>query len=154
VAAREDKEALMTWIDRSALPYSTETIWNAGLAGTAIAGKGRSLEVGNDADWMPEHLLLLAAESCYMSTLLTLARESGLEVLGYVSKSRLDMSARSGEPPALELMPCVVVRSEDDAQRVVRLAAHVTDRSGVASLLADRLRVTLDVRAVPDVSPQ
>jgi hypothetical protein len=143
----------MTWIDRST-PYSTETVWNAGLAGTAIAGKGHSLKVGNDGDWVPEHLLLLAAESSYMSTLLALARESGLEILGYVSKSRLDMNARSGEPPTLMLMPCVVVRSDGDAQWVVRLAAHVTERSGVASLLADRLRVTLDVRVVPDMNLQ
>jgi organic hydroperoxide reductase OsmC/OhrA len=143
----------MTWIDGSTVSYSTETVWNAGLAGTAMADKGRSLRVGNDGDWTPEHLLLLAAESCYMSTLLTLARESGLDILGYVSKSHLHPHPRNGDAPALVLMPCVVVRSEDDAQRVAHLAGQVPRRSVVANLLADRLRVTLDVRAVPDERP-
>ena len=67
---------------RSRAPFKTETVWNAGLAGTGAAGEGQLLTVGHEGDWVPEHLLLLAAESCFMSTLPTLALDAGIDVLG------------------------------------------------------------------------
>lgn len=142
----------MAWIERAVSAYSTETVWNAGLAGTSVAADGRSLTVGKDGEWAPESLLLLAAESSFMSTLLALARDAGIDVLGYVSKGHLDASTRQGEPPAIAVMPCVVVASERDGARISRLAGSVTRESVVARLLGERLRVTLDVRVVPGQS--
>lgn len=138
----------MPWTERAISPYSTETVWNAGLSGTAVASDGRSLTVGQEGAWAPEYLLLLAAESCFMTTLLGLARNADIEVLGYVSKGRLQ-ARDPGEHPAIALMPCVVVGSEDDVSRVLHLANNVTRESIVARLLGERLRVTLDVRALP-----
>jgi|KBSMisStaDraftv2_1062788.scaffolds.fasta_scaffold435184_2 organic hydroperoxide reductase OsmC/OhrA len=138
----------MTWPGRALSPYSTETVWNTGLSGTAVASDGRTLTVGQEGAWAPEYLLLLAAESCFMTTLLGLARDAHVQVLGYVSKGRLQ--ARDvGESPAVVLMPCVVVASEDDVSHIMRLSNNVTRESIVARLLGDRLRVTLDVRALP-----
>jgi organic hydroperoxide reductase OsmC/OhrA len=139
----------MTWIEQSASPYSTETVWTAGLAGTGLASHGRSLTVGHDADWAPEYLLLLAAESCFMSTLLALARQARVEVLGYVSKGQLQMRSENGEAPSILLTPCIVVASENDAACVGRLANAVTREAVVARLLGERLHVSLDVRVVP-----
>jgi organic hydroperoxide reductase OsmC/OhrA len=139
----------MAWTERAASPYSTETVWNAGLSGTGVANDGRTLTVGQEGAWAPEYLLLLAAESCFMTTLLGLARDADIQVLGYVSKGRLQPRDAGTEGPAIALMPCVVVGSEDDVSRVFRLAGNVSRESTVARLLGDRLRVTLDVRAVP-----
>lgn len=139
----------MTWIERSTSPYSTETVWNTGLAGTGVADDGRSLTVGREGAWAPEYLLLLAAESCFMSTLLALARESGIDVLGYVSKGHLQGRAGVVDDASVVLTPCVVVASRDDAEKIGRLASHVKQKSIVASLLGERLRIALDVRAVP-----
>jgi len=139
----------MTWIEPSASPYSTETVWNAGLAGTGVASHGRSLTVGHDADWAPEYLLLLAAESCFMSTLLALARQARIDVLGYVSKGQLQTRSDNGEAPSILLTPCVVVATERDAECIGRLAAAVTREAVVARVLGERLQVTLDVRVVP-----
>ena len=45
-----------------AFPFSSETVWDTGLSASGSAG-GRSLTVGFEGDWAPEHLLLLALES-------------------------------------------------------------------------------------------
>jgi organic hydroperoxide reductase OsmC/OhrA len=139
----------MTWIETATSLYSTETVWNAGLAGTSIANHGKSLTVGRDGDWSPEHLLLLAAESCVMSTLLALAGDAGIDILGYVSKGQLHGRSDNDEKPAIVLMPCVVVGSDEDAARVSRLVSTVARHSIVAKALGERLGIMLDVRVVP-----
>jgi organic hydroperoxide reductase OsmC/OhrA len=149
---REDEGSTMVWSESATLPYSTETVWNAGLEGTSVANDGRSLTVGRDGEWAPEYLLLLAAESCFMSTLLALARQAGLDVLGYVSKGHLATVPPHPDAPIVALTPCVVVASDDDVERIAKLAAQVTRTSVVARLLGDRLRVNLDVRAVGSAS--
>jgi organic hydroperoxide reductase OsmC/OhrA len=130
-------------------PFSTETVWNAGLSGTGSCGEGQSLTIGHDAEWSPEHLLLFAAEACVMSTLLTLALDAGIDVLGYVSTGRLHVPAEPLSLPTLSLVPCIVVATDDEAGRVRRLVRQAVEESIVARLLGDRLTVAADVRAVP-----
>jgi organic hydroperoxide reductase OsmC/OhrA len=137
----------MAWIEE-ALPHSTETVWNTGLVGTSVANHGDSLTIGREGGWAPEDLVLLAAESCFMSTLLELAREASIDVLGYVSKAHLETKTPRGRGPSIVLMPCVVVGTPDDIARVHRLATRVPRESIVAKLLNAHLQVTLDVRAV------
>jgi organic hydroperoxide reductase OsmC/OhrA len=136
----------------AAFPFSSETIWNAGLSATGSAG-GHSLSAGFEGDWAPEHLLLLAVESCYMSTFLSLAYASGLEVLGYVSNARFEQaSAHPASAPVVSLAPCIVVGTADDAVRARQLVAESTRASAVARLIGPRLKVLADVRVVPDRS--
>ncbi|MBI3403494.1 MAG: OsmC family protein [Acidobacteria bacterium] len=135
-----------------ALTFTTETVWNAGLAGTGMSGEGRSLTVGHEGEWSPEHLLLLAAESCFMSTLLALARAEGIDVLGYVSSGQLQIpDDRQGASRVL-LTPCVVVLGDGDAERVRALARQAREESIVARTLGAGLTVALDVRVVPEES--
>lgn len=129
-------------------PFKTETVWNTGLAGTGVAGEGQSLTVGHEGDWMPEHLLLLAAESCFMSTLLTLAVDAGIEVLGYVSKGSLHVPEDPGQA-SLVLSPCAVVATPHDAKRLTALGRQARHESIVARMLGDRFRLELDVRTLP-----
>ena len=132
-------------------PFSTETVWNAGLSGTGSCGEGQSLTIGHDAEWCPEHLLLFAAEGCFMSTLLTLALDAGIDVLGYVSTGRLHVPPEPLSRPTLSLAPCIVVATDDEARRVRRLVGQAVEASTVARLLGDRLTVAADVRAVPEL---
>jgi organic hydroperoxide reductase OsmC/OhrA len=132
------------------LPFTTETVWNAGLAGTGVSGEGRSLTVGHEGDWNPEHLLLLAAESCFMSTLLALAHGEGIEVLGYVSSGQLHIPDDPHAALTILLTPCIVVLSDGDADRVRALARQAREESVVARTLGAGLTVALDVRAVPN----
>lgn len=134
-----------------AFPFSSEMVWNTGLSATGSAG-GRSLSAGFEGDWAPEHLLLLAVESCFMSTFLSLAYSSGLEVLGYVSNARLEHGTMPGALPAISLAPCVVVGSPVDVTLARETANAASRESVVARLLGTRLRVAPDIRLVSEPS--
>lgn len=129
--------------------FATETVWNSGLAGTGATSDGRSLTVGHHGEWTPEHLLLLATESCFMSTLLALASAAGVAVPGYVSSGHLDIPADGRLAPSVSVSPCVVLESERDAERIVVCAKQAEKESVVARLLGGRVNVSLDVRVVP-----
>jgi organic hydroperoxide reductase OsmC/OhrA len=135
-----------------ASPFTTETVWNAGLAGTGMSGEGRSLTVGHEGEWSPEHLLLLAAESCFMSTLLALARAEGIDVLGYVSSGQLPVPDDPHAALTVLLTPCIVVLNERDAKRIRGLARQAREESVVARTLGHALKVAVDVRVVPSNS--
>src|SRR5215472_2334833 len=96
---------MMPWIDGAMPPHTTETIWNAGFAGTSVEGHGRSLAVGRGDGWAPEDLLLAAVEGSFMSALLGLADEAGVEVLGYVSKGALAEKGTNGGQTTIDVMP-------------------------------------------------
>jgi organic hydroperoxide reductase OsmC/OhrA len=130
-----------------AFPFTSETVWNAGLSATGSAGGG-SLTVGFEGDWAPEHLLLLAVESCFMSTFLSLAYASGLEVLGYVSSARLEHGGQSSTAPSVSLAPCIIVGRPADAATASELASEAARESVMARLFGTRLRVTPDVRLI------
>lgn len=132
-----------------AFPFSSETVWNTGLAAAGTAG-GRSISVGFEGDWAPEHLLLLATESCFMSTFLSLAYAAGLEVLGFISNARLEHGAHQSSLPSVSLAPCIVVGAPMDVTIARELAGAAVRESVVARLLGSRLRVVADVRLVSE----
>jgi hypothetical protein len=126
----------------------TETVWDSGLTGTASTDEGRSLAIGDEGAWTPEHLLLFAAEGSYMASLLSLVQREGIDVLGYLSTAELHPTAVRQVPPSVLLLPCIVVGSDADAERVRAFARDAIEESPIARLLGDRLQVVLDVRAV------
>ena len=128
--------------------FTTETVWNAGLVGTGATSEGRSLTVGHQGEWMPEHLLLLAAESCFMSTLLRAAAAADVTVLGYVSSGHLDAPGDVAAAPSVSLYPCVVVATAADAARVTACATQAEKNSTVARLLGSFVHINFEVRVV------
>lgn len=130
-------------------PYATETVWDGGLSGTGVCDKGM-LSVGRDSGgWSPEHLLLFAAETSLMESILAAARDADIEVLGYVSSGHLEIPDEPGAAPRLTLKPCIVVASADEAQRAALLSTAVAETSMAGRLLGSSLHVGLDVRLEP-----
>jgi hypothetical protein len=127
--------------------YVTEMIWNGGDSGTAVCGDGTELKVGtDDGGWSSEYLLLLAAETSLMTSVLAAARDSDLQVLGYVSSGHLEMSDDPAVAPRLTVRPCLVVGSSQDAERAAVLLTAAATESIIGRLLGERLQVGLDVR--------
>jgi organic hydroperoxide reductase OsmC/OhrA len=93
---------------------SLELVWDEDLDATAVTEQGAPIKVGPAARLSPAHLLALAASSCLMTTLLTLARKAGVSVQGYVSSARLGQTP--GAVPDVALAACVVVTSDADRQ--------------------------------------
>jgi organic hydroperoxide reductase OsmC/OhrA len=125
---------------------SLELIWDEELNATVITEAGEPLRIGPAASLSPSHLLALAASSCLMTTLLTLAREAEVAVQGYVSSARL--RAASGRAPDIELAPCVVVHTDADRIRIDELWPRAIEQSPALRLLGEHLRVEPTVRVV------
>lgn len=133
--------------------FVTELVWHGGESGTGLTEHGASMSCGCPAEWVPEHLLCLAADSSFMTTLLRLASEAGLEVLGYVSRARLEAPADAGQPPQVTLSPCIVVGSDEAARVIERLCNEAVRESLVSRVLHGRIHVSADVKVVaPDAT--
>jgi organic hydroperoxide reductase OsmC/OhrA len=128
---------------------SLELVWDEDLDATAVTEQGAPIKVGPAARLSPAHLLALAASSCLMTTLLTLAREAGLSVQGYVSSARLGQTP--GAVPDVALSACVVVASDADRQQIEQLWPQAIERSPTLRLLSAHLHVEPTVRVVSPV---
>lgn len=98
--------------------------------------------------WSPETLLVLAASSCFLNTLLFFAEKSGLTLVGY----RADAEGRLERVPGvgfrfaeLTLRPTVVVESESDTELARRLLEKAERACIVANSLAAPVRVQAEV---------
>jgi organic hydroperoxide reductase OsmC/OhrA len=125
---------------------SLELVWDEDLDATAVTEQGAPIKVGPAARLLPAHLLALAASSCLMTTLLTLAREAGVSVQGYVSSARLGQTP--GAVPDVALAACVVVASDADRQQIEQLWPQAVERSPTLRLLSAHLHVEPTVRVV------
>jgi organic hydroperoxide reductase OsmC/OhrA len=128
---------------------SLELVWDADLDATAVTEQGAPIKVGPTARLSPAHLLALAASSCLMTTLLTLAREAGISVQGYVSSARLGQTP--GAVPDVALAACVVVASDADRRQIEQLWPQAVEGSPTLRLLSAHLHVEPSVRVVSPV---
>lgn len=128
---------------------SLELVWDEDLDATAVTEQGAPIKVGPAVRLSPAHLLALAASSCLMTTLLTLAREAGVSVQGYVSSARLRETP--GTVPDVALAPCVVVASEPDRQQIEQLWPQAVEGSPTLRLLSAHVQVEPTVRLVSPV---
>lgn len=126
---------------------SLELVWDEDLNATAVTERGAPIRIGPAASLSPPHLLALAASSCLMTTLLTLAGEAGVSLQGYVSSARLRETP--GTVPDVALAPCVVVGSDADRRRIEQLWPQAIERSPTLRLLGTHLQVEPTVRVVP-----
>lgn len=136
--------------------FTIEMVWDDGTDATAVALdvplQGARLRVGPEAGWLPAHLLTLAAASSFMSALLRLAAGAHVDVLGFVSNSKLRVPGDREQVPALTLSPCIVVRSEEDAKRIGALCDEAILLSDVCRTLQGRLRLEPDIEVVASAS--
>lgn len=136
--------------------YSVSVTWMQGREGFAQApGIADTLKFsapeefgGQPGMWSPETLLVLAASSCFLNTLLFFAEKSGLTLVGY----RADAEGRLERVPGvgfrfaeLTLRPTVVVESETDAELARRLLEKAERACIVANSLAAPVRVQAEV---------
>jgi uncharacterized OsmC-like protein len=128
---------------------SLELVWDEDLDATGVTEQGAPIKVGPAARLSPAHLLALAASSCLMTTVLTLAREAGVSVQGYVSSARLGQTP--GAVPDVALAACVVVASDADRQQIEQLWPRAVERSPTLRLLSAHLHVEPTVRVVSPV---
>jgi hypothetical protein len=83
-----------------------------------------------------------------MSSLLRLAAEAGLCVLGFVSNSRLRIPGDPSERPTLALEPCIVVASKQEVERMRELCEQAVQASDMCRMLEDRVDLEPDIQVL------
>jgi len=123
-----------------------QVVWDRDCRCTAQARSGDTIDVGPGARWSPEQLFVAGVESSLMSVFLRLAQDAGVEILGYVSaaESTLDLNALR---PSIVVRPCIVVDSEEDRRRVLRLLSNVAEASPIARALGSAVSIDAEVVA-------
>jgi organic hydroperoxide reductase OsmC/OhrA len=110
---------------------------------------------GAEGFWTPEHLLVLAANSCLMSTMLALAEHNRLTLVGYRAdgEGRLEKIPGQGYRFAeIVLRPLVTVQSEEDIVRAEQLLAKAEKYCLVANALSVPVHVDARVEVVATVT--
>jgi len=143
--------------------YNVNATWMDGRTGSAEASNvpvpvffSAPPEFGGtEGLWTPEHLLVLAANSCLMSTLVVLAEHNGLTLIGY----RADAEGRLEKVPGqgyrfteIVIRPLVTVQSEDDFALAEKLLAKAEKLCIVANALSVPVRVDARIEIVATVT--
>lgn len=139
--------------------YRVSLTWLNGRDGRAEAsGVKESLtfssppEFGGRAGlWSPEQLLVLAASSCFLSTLLFFADRTGLTLTGYRAEAEGHLERSNGKGfqfAEIVLRPVIVVEKESDIELVRRLVERAERGCIVANSLMPPVRVEAQVETL------
>jgi len=136
--------------------YDVSVRWTGGKQGTACAPDGLpDLEIGSPPQfggpggrWTPEHFFVEAAAACWMTTFLTVAELSKLEVAeisaaaeGFLEKG----DDRRFSITRIAIRPRVAVRSEADRERALRLIQKAEEACLVARSMRSVIELTPEV---------
>jgi organic hydroperoxide reductase OsmC/OhrA len=143
--------------------YNVNVTWMDGRTGNAEAFRV-SVPVffsappefgGTEGFWTPEHLLVLAANSCLMSTFLSLAEHNRLTLVGYRADAEGKLERIPGKGyrfAEIVIRPHVIVQSEGDLARAEQLLAKAEKYCLVANALSVPVRVVAEVEVVATVT--
>lgn len=79
---------------------------------------------GQEGTWTPEHLFVASVNACFMTTLLAIAGNSGLEIVRLSSKATGRLEKTDGSEyqiTEIVLKPDLVIRAAKDLERAARL---------------------------------
>lgn len=110
---------------------------------------------GPEGFWTPEHLLVLAANSCLMSTMLALAEHNGLTLVGYRADAEGKLEKIPGQGyrfTEIVIRPLVTLQSDDDLALAEKLLAKAEKLCIVANALSVPVRVDARIEVVATVT--
>lgn len=119
-----------------------ELVWDQRRAGTATTLAGRSLVVGEQADFSPEEILAIAVAACLMRTSVRIAAESGVELLSFTAAAKFEDPSI---PNRIHVRAHMVTSDAVPEVRTRDVWSRAVRDSSVACLLGDRLVPELEV---------
>jgi organic hydroperoxide reductase OsmC/OhrA len=122
-----------------------ELVWDDRTVGTATTPRGRSILVGDAAEFSPDELLATAAASCLMRTLVRLADGAGIKLLGFTAGADVNGDCQRGDVPSVHLWVHLVVSDAVPAPRIAALWTRAVRQSPLARLLGGRLVIEHDI---------
>jgi organic hydroperoxide reductase OsmC/OhrA len=138
--------------------YETSLTWEGKRKGNATAPGLPGLPVstppefnGDAGFWTPEHLFVLAAESCLMATFVAIAEKMRVGVRSYSSSARGKLEWIDGEGyrfTELEIRPAIELEQEADREKALRVVEKAEKGCLVARSITTRVTVVADIRVV------
>lgn len=112
--------------------YEVEVNWKTQRIGVLNSDAlNNSVEVATPPDfpggiagiWSPEHLFVAAANSCLMTTFLSIAEKTHLEFSSYSSKAigKLEMTENGFYINEIILRPKIIVNNDKDIEKTIKL---------------------------------
>lgn len=130
--------------------YQLDLTWTQGRSGTVGTDAFPSMEFsappefsGEAGKWTPEHFLVAAAASCFMTTFLAIAEISHLQVVSFRSRAhgKLEKVPQEGYRfTEINLAPVIEVAPED-VERALRILAKAEKNCFVTKSLRAAVKV-------------
>lgn len=129
-----------------------ELVWDQQQAGTATAPSGRSLAVGEEAEFSPAELLATSVASCLMCACVKLAGEAGVDLLSFTATAQLNTDVTL-TAPRIDVRARMVTTDEVPEARMLSLWNVALRESPVALLLGERLHAEIEVTRLSSATP-
>lgn len=139
--------------------YEVDLVWTSDRKGTISSPVlNSSIEVATPPEfpkgipgiWSPEHLLVAAVNSCYMTTFLAIAENFKLafESLDCKAVGLLEQPEGKYLITTVLLKPVLVINDEHNAEKAMR----VLEKTEKACLISNSIKATIKLDAVVKVS--
>lgn len=138
--------------------YEVDLVWTSDRKGTISSPVlNSSIEVATPPEfpkgipgiWSPEHLLVAAVNSCYMTTFLAIAENFKLEFVSLDCKAVGLLEQPEGKYliTTVLLKPVLVIKDEANTEKAMR----VLEKTEKACLIANSIKATIKLDAVVKV---
>ncbi len=134
--------------------YETETEWIVGTdckvnaIGLPSISCGAPPEFhGRAGRWSPEQLFVGSLNSCYMLTLLAVARRAGVQVVSFSSTATGKLEARCGRYQISEVIvrPRIVVAAASDLARMPEILAQAKEGCFISSSVKSAIKILPEI---------
>ncbi len=143
----------------NAYHYEVDLTWTSDRKGTISSPVlNSSIEVATPPEfskgipgiWSPEHLLVAAVNSCYMTTFLAIAENFKLDFVSLDSKAVGLLEQPEGKYliTTILLKPVLVINDESNAEKAMR----VLEKSAKACLISNSIKSTVKLDAIVKVA--
>lgn len=146
-------------IMNNAYHYEVDLTWSSDRKGTISSPVlNSSIEVATPPEfpkgmpgiWSPEHLLVAAVNSCYMTTFLAIAENFKLDFVSLDSKAIGLLEQPEGKYmiTTVLLKPVLVIKDENNAEKAMR----VLEKTEKACLISNSIKSTVKLDAIVKVA--
>jgi organic hydroperoxide reductase OsmC/OhrA len=139
--------------------YKTSVQWENGRRGIATSpdlsdpitvATPPEFPKGEPNIWSPEHLFVAAANSCLMTTFLSIAENSKLEFISFESQATGKLETVGGALmiSEIELKPKITIKNEKERDKALRIIEKSEKACLISNSMKSKVILTPEVSAV------
>jgi peroxiredoxin-like protein len=104
--------------------------------------------------WSPEHLFTAAVSTCFMTTFLAIAENSGLEFKSFrcPAKGILDKTEGKFAMTEILLQPVLVITGKEDLEKAERILQKAEKACLITNSISSKVNLQPDIQVLPELS--